>query len=136
MTSLFRSFLWSLGIVCAVVLVIFSFRDRGSSIGFMSVRVLNDTGQTVKVQPCWDMACFDVVGLHETLIPPGVSKKVDGQWANNIPSVIVVGVLRPHAEAMHFDGCLLNVFPERRKVAVFRVSREGLCPTSNPSGGG
>jgi hypothetical protein len=134
--SLFRSLMWSLGIVCAVLLVIFLLRDRGASIGFMKLRVLNDTGQTVKVQPCWDMACFDVVGLHETLIPAGASKKIGGQWQNNIPSTIVVGVLKPHAEAMHFDGCLLSAFPPGRKVAVFRVSREGLCPTANPGGGG
>src|SRR5471032_1475910 len=127
MKSILRAAFVSMALVGVAVLAMFLLRDKGSSIGFMGLRVVNDTQQTVRVQPCWDPACTNTIGLHEAVLHPGASKRVPNQWANNTPEEIVVGVLRPHAEAMHFSGCVVEFFPPGENVAVIRVSHQGVC---------
>ena len=132
-----RALVWSVALAGVFLLGLFMVRDRGSAAGFMSVRVVNDTTRTVKVQPCWDAACFDILGVKERTLRPGASWRIPRfEWVNNFPELIVLGVLKPYAEPMHFNGCLLAFFPPRTDEAVFHVSLKGQCPSSNPGGGG
>src|SRR5438067_8165958 len=137
MNPLVRAFFASTVIVVAVLLLILSLSGwSGGKYGFAGVRVVNDTRSLVRVQPCWDPACNDIVGLHEAVLPAGASKRVSGEWVNNFSSEIVVGVLTPRAEPMHFTGCLVQFSQPGAKETVFHVSREGVCPTADGGGGG
>ena len=118
-------------IVAALVFGIYAARGwrwHTNSYGFLRLRILNDTPHAVRVQPCWDVACNDIVGLHEDLIPAGASTRVSGKWVNNGPAAIVVGVLTLRAEPMHFHGCIIGFSRPEAKVAVLHVSSEGVCP--------
>ena len=139
MTSVFRASLWSLALVGVAVLGMFLLRGwKGNAYTFMSIRVVNDTQRTLRIQPCWDLNCDNTIGLPDAIFRPGDSKRVAGKWVNNVPEQVVIGILRPHAEAFHYEGCVLRFFEPGKKVGVIRVSREGPClnvPTGGAGGG-
>jgi hypothetical protein len=109
---------------------------QGSAIGFMRLKVVNDTKHVVKIQPCWDLRCWDIHGLDPTVVPAGKARRVESKWEDDISHPISVAVLRPHAEFPKWEGCLVNVFPPHKRVGVFWVSSVTTCPTSSGGGGG
>jgi hypothetical protein len=125
-----------MAIVFVVVAGLFLFRTRGYSISYMRIRVVNDTQRTVKVQPCWDLACYETINMRQAIVRAGSSRLITGLWSDDAPHTVVVGVLRPRAEAFHFEGCLHGFFNPGLKVGLMHVSQEGICPTSDGVGGG
>ena len=129
-----RAALISMGIVGVAAVLMWQL-GPSHSIGFMSLRVVNDTDHAVKIQPCWDIRCWDSHGLSDTVVPPGEARRVSSEWEDDMSHPISVAVLQPRAEMPQWDGCLVNTFPPHRKVGVFRVSNEQPCPTSGGGGG-
>ena len=107
------------------------------SIGFMRLKVVNDTQRTVTIQPCWDRACLDHGGLQPVVVPPGGMPHVAGKkFPNDVPEALVVAIVRPGGQDFPpFAGCVMDTFPPGTKVAVFRVSEARVCFTSDPTGG-
>lgn len=136
MGSVVRAFFISISLVGLMVAALFLFKGNGAAMGYMGLEVVNDTNKPVRVQPCWDLACFDTVGLHESVLQPGARKRVHGTWPNVTPQEIVVGVMKLHAEPMHFTGCMLRYFQPGATMGLMHVSKLYPCPTSDPGGGG
>ena len=94
MRPVVRASVWTLAIVgVSVGLLLWARNWSETQIGFMGLKVVNDTPQTVRVQPCWDATCEDTIGLHGTLLGPGHASRVAGQWPNDNPELITLGVL-------------------------------------------
>jgi hypothetical protein len=134
-----RSILVALGVSAVLctgfLLAVYGAKNwHDQRIGFMRLEVVNDTQRAVKVQPCWDLDCYDTIGLHSSTLRPGDSRRVAGQWANNRPQRISVAILSPHATEMDYDGCVISSFPPGTKKGIVHVSRMGDCPTG-PEGG-
>ena len=136
-SSVLRSALVSFAIVVVAGALMWEF-GPDNSIGFLRMKVVNDTNHTVKIQPCWDIGCNDVHNLPVTIVHPGESPKVAGKSPNDFWQWVTVAVLEPDADESdrNWDGCLLNVFPPHLKVGVLFVSNEAKCPVTSGGGGG
>ena len=135
--SLLRSALVSLAIVAVVAAVGFAFAPN-FSIEFMRLKVVNDTEQTLKIQPCWDANCWNRIGLDPTIVPPHHTPIVDSRWENTYWRRISVAVLKPNEPIVApFDECVVTDFPPGQKVGVIRVSAKTVvpCPELSPAGG-
>ena len=127
-----RAALVSTVVVAAAFGLMWQF-GQGTAIGFMHLKVVNDTQHPVKIQPCWDARCWDTHGLQDTVVPAGKARRVTSEWEDDMGHLISLAVLQPRAEVPRWDGCLVNVFPPHQRVAVFFVSNQRPCLTG---GGG
>src|SRR4051812_48652197 len=100
MTSTVRALWISLAFVAVGVALLFWARGCSwNEIGIMKLKVVNDTGQTVQIQPCWDLACVDIAGLPTFDLGPGDARRIGGRlgFENDVGQLIAIGVLKPHA---------------------------------------
>lgn len=134
-SSVLRAALASFAIVVVAGALMWEFGPN-NSIGFLRMKIVNDTNRTVKIQPCWDIGCNDVRTLPAVIVHPGERSKVAGKSPNDYWQWVTVAVLEPDADesGRNWDGCLLNSFPPHLKVGVLFVSNEVKCPVV-PAGG-
>ena len=106
------------------------------AIGFMRLKVINDTQRAVTVQPCWDANCLQTRGLRPTVVHPGEGKKIAGKFVDDMGHLISVGILKPGKGYREIDGCVVRWFDPHTKVGVLRLSQRGACPNLSGGGGG
>jgi hypothetical protein len=90
---------------------------------FFDLRVVNDTGQTVKVEPCWDPSCRDRTGM------PTSTLEVEGHrdmapWSNSVGGTVAVAVIRPGSSALK---CMVVHYIRGQKKGTVRVSAARAC---------
>ena len=135
--SVLRAALVSMVLVVVAGVLMWEFGPT-TKIGFMRLKVVNDTKRAVNIQPCWDLRCWDTHGLPDQIVRPGEAKKVSSRWADDRWTLVSVGVLPSNVdirEAENVEGCLVNVFPPHTRVAVFFVSNERKCAAFNRGAG-
>ncbi len=136
MAPITRAFVVTVGIVLVLAIFMFALRDwRGGEIGYVDLRVVNNTPRTVQIQPCWDLDCLNTAGLRARILRPRESVHVGGQWPNDVDQKIVVAIQRPGAKPWQFEGCLVTLFRSGQKWGDVRVSHLRPCFTG-PEGGG
>jgi len=122
--------------IAAVLIIEFG---PNQSIGFMRIKVINDTAQTVKVQPCWDIDCLQRNGLAATIVPPHRTPIVASKWPDDVWNQVAIGVVKPKTVLAGPPAhCVIGLFPPHTAVGVVRVSEQTLvrCPQLGEGGGG
>ena len=97
-------------------------------LGSFDPRIVNDTKQTVQVQPCWDPQCLDTHGMPAAVLHPGASTVVADRWPNDIGGVIVIDVQKPGAKRWQIGTCIVGFYAPGQKAGTVRVSKHQACP--------
>jgi len=133
-----RSASISIVLVAIAAVLIIEFGPN-QAIGFMRIKVVNDTERTVKIQPCWDIDCLQRNGLPTTIVPPHRSPIVASKWPNDVWNQVSIGVVKPSTVVIRPPAeCVIRVFAPGTVVGVIRVSERTLvpCPQLGEGGGG
>lgn len=134
--GLVRSAMISAVLVAIGAVLIIEFGPN-NSIGFMHLKVINNTERALKIQPCWDIGCLNRVGLAATVIPPHRTPILPKQWENTYWQTISVVVLKPsESTEPPFEACVVTDIPPKRKVGVIRVTDRNIGPCPDGGGGG
>jgi hypothetical protein len=102
---------------------------------FFDLRVVNDTHQAVKIQPCWDVDCLNVYGMPVTVLRPGDSRHESSWWADDAGQKVAVAVLHPGGRRIM--GCLITSFAPGQPTGLVRASQQRQClhaPEGGPGG--
>jgi hypothetical protein len=102
-----------------------------SHITFLDLHIVNDTHETVTVQPCWDLDCLDIHGLRAEVLRPGGSVLATNQWPTDVGGEIATGIRKPGSNPRKFYGCIYTGAAPGQQTAIARVSHAHACFTSH-----
>ncbi len=102
-----------------------------SKISLLDLRVVNNTHQTVAVQPCWDVDCLDIHGLRAAVLRPGGSFHDSNQWPTDVGHEIALGIRAPGGNRRKFSACIVTFSQAGVKTGLARVSQAHPCFTSH-----
>jgi hypothetical protein len=104
-----------------------------SKIGFVDVRIVNDTHRTVTIQPCWDLNCLDIRGLQPHVVRPGRSVDVTGEYTSDVGHEIAIGIRKRGGKPWQFSSCVVTGTAAGQRIGLVRVSKAQPCFTGTES---
>ena len=126
MGSFRREILIALAVFVPIFVLVVVFRPV-SKISFLNLRVVNDTHQSVRIQPCWDLVCLDTHGLPGAVIAAGRSVQEGGHFPTDRGGEVVVAIRKPGGKTWEFSSCMFKRFAPEQDTGVVRVSHARKC---------
>ena len=128
MRKLRRDFLIS-GAITVSAFALIVLLGPSSKITFVDLLVVNDTGRTVTIQPCWDLDCLHIHGLSASVLRPGGTFHSAGNFPTDIGQQIVFGIRKPGGKPWQFSSCIVTVTAAGQQTGRVLVSNAQPCFT-------
>jgi hypothetical protein len=113
----------ALAAVVVLALAACSTYDPAPLSEFFDLRIVNDTSQTVKIEPCWNPTCGDRTGMPTDTLKPG-SYRDEAAWLNNVGGTVAVAVLPPGSGTMR---CVRVHFVRGQQNGIVQASAAQAC---------
>lgn len=91
---------------------------------FFDLTVVNDTGHSLRFQPCWDVRCTDTTGMPIDTLAPGASRRT-APWSNSVGGT--VGLREIALDSGKVVGCLTIRFKKGQENGTAALSLARPC---------